>query len=500
MMSDSHPELLPPVNSDDFLPPISKWTTLGGLLLVGTLGAAVALAAFTKYNITVKATATVRPSGEVRIVQAAHQGTIESIAVAENQDVKQGDIIATIDDSQLKTKKNQLAGNIQQHQLQLAQITAQLNSLNSQIMAEKRASERSVASAQADLSLNQRDYQQRQATTIAEVQEAEANLKLALAEWQKAEEELQKEQANLLSVEANLRSVETNLKSAITKRDRHQPLAESGAISLDRLEETELAVQQQEQAVRGQKAAVEAQKKAIAGQVQTIQKQKQAVEVARSQLEKVKAALNPSAASVTISQERIAQEKAKGEATLATLQKERETLIQQQIEIQNQINRDRQEFAQIDTELQKTIVRAPSDGKILQLNLRNPGQTVQLGDSIAQITPTNASILVKARVYSENIGKIVIGQKSLMRVSAYPYPDYGILEGTVTAISPDVIFDRNNNAPYYEVTIQPQLTYLVKNEKQYSIELGMEITADIVTKEDTVLNFVLRKARLLTDL
>ncbi|MCL1471055.1 HlyD family efflux transporter periplasmic adaptor subunit [Argonema antarcticum] len=500
MFSDRNPEFLRPVTSDEFLPPIGRWTTLGGLFLVGTVGAAVALAALTEYNVTVKAPATVRPSGEVRLVQAATEGTVKSILVEQNMVVKQGDAIATIDDSQQQTKKSQLIGNIQQNQLQLAQITAQLNSLQTQLLAESRATERTVVSAQADLDRSQRDYRDRQITTVTEVQEAEANLKIAQAELQRALEELQKEQANLLSAEANLKGVEANLKSAISRRDRYKPLAESGAISRDRLEETELTVQQQEQSVLGQKAAVEAQKKAIEGQLQTVETQKQAVGVAQAKLQGVKAALNPSTAPVAIANERIAQEKARGEATIATLRKEREALIERRIEIQNQINRSSKEIEQIETDLQKSVVSSPADGTILQLYLRNPGQTVRSGEAIAQISPSNASMVIKARVGAEDIAKIALGQKSQLRVSAYAYPDYGVLKGKVSAIAPDAIALQNSNAPYYEVTILPEKTYLVKSDRQYPIQPGMEITADIISREETVLTFILRKARLLTDL
>jgi len=52
------------------------------------------------------------------------------------------------------------------------------------------------------------------------------------------------------------------------------------------------------------------------------------------------ATLDPSAAPVAIATERIAQERARGEATPATLNKERKNLQSAQIEIQNQISRD----------------------------------------------------------------------------------------------------------------------------------------------------------------
>jgi HlyD family secretion protein len=175
MLNDLNPAFLRPVQSDEFLPPVSIWTTIGGLFLVGGVGAAVALATFVKYNVTVKAAATVRPTGEIRIVQAAIAGSIKSILVKENFSVKQGMAIATIDDSQLQTKKNQLAENIHNSQLQLAQIV----SLNNERDLELSLMNHNIASAQANLQSNKREYQERQVITQTEVQEALAVLELA---------------------------------------------------------------------------------------------------------------------------------------------------------------------------------------------------------------------------------------------------------------------------------------------------------------------------------
>jgi len=444
MLSDPNPDFLHPVQSDEFLPPISRWTTLGGLFLVGTVGAAFTLAAVIKYNVTVKAPATVRPTGELRIVQAATEGSVKSILVKENQVVKQGDEIAYIDNSRLQTQKRQLQGNIQQNQLQLAQIAAQISALDSQRNSESSLMNRTIASAQADLSLNQRDHKNRQITTVTEVQEAEASLELA-------REELK----------------------------RYQQLGNTGAIATLQIKEKE-----------------------------------QAFKAAQARLARAKATLNPSAAPVAIATERIAQERARGSATLATLNKEREELQSTQIETQNQLRRDRQELQQIGIELGKTVILAPADGTILKLNLRNPGQVVSPGESIAQIAPSNASMVVKARVAAQDIGKVKVCReqkveacadgKVQLRFSAYPYPDYGTLKGAVKAIAPDAITPQSSGggavAPYYEVTIQPERPDFVRRDRSYPIQPGMEVTADIISREETVLTFMLRKARLLTDL
>lgn len=442
MLNDLNPAFLRPVQSDEFLPPVSIWTTIGGLFLVGGVGAAVGLATFVKYNVTVKAAATVRPTGEIRIVQAAIAGSIKSILVKENSSVKQGMAIATIDDSQLQTKKNQLAGNIQNSQLQLAQIDAQIVSLNNERDFELSLMNHNIASAQANLQSNKREYQERQVITQTQVQEALAVLELAK-----------------------------------TQMEQYQHLASTGAVA-------QLQIKEKEQAFKA----------------------------AQAKLERSQASLNPSAQGIAIAKERIAQERTKGEIILASLNKERELLLQRQIAIHNDINYNLKELRQVEAELKKTILQSPDSGKILKLELRNPGQVVSVGQPIAQIAPGNAELVVKARVMAQDISNIHVCEQRVvtdcqagkvqMRISAYPYPDYGILKGAVRAISADIITPQTTSAavPYYEVTIQPERPYLIKGDRSYPLKSGMEVTADIISQEETLLQFVLRKARLLTNL
>lgn len=439
MYSDPNPDSLRPVSSDEFLPPIGRWTTLGGGFLVGTVGVAIALATFIKYNVIVKAPGTIRPTGETRVVQATASGTIERIFVKENQKIEKGDAIAKIDDSKLQTQQKQINDNIQQEKKEIGQINAQISQIDAQIAAESQLIDRTIVADEAELRRNQREYQDRQVTTQADVEEAKAAVELAQKELK-----------------------------------RFQQLADTGAVP----------------------------------QLQ-IEQKKEAYKAARARLERAKAGLHPSADNVTIATERIAQERAKGESTLATLNKEEEALVQQEIELQKEINHDRQELKQLGSDAQKSIIRAPESGTILQLNLRNLNQVVSSGDAIAQIAPGNAPLVVKTRIPVAEISKVKVCQeknvsdcqagKAQLRISAYPYPDYGILNGAVRAISADAITPQNDRVgtdPYFEVTIEPERSHLVRGDRNYPIQAGMEAEADIISKKETLLTFILRKARL----
>jgi multidrug efflux pump subunit AcrA (membrane-fusion protein) len=501
MLTQTPHDFSTPVEQN-FLPPIKRWTQFGGFFILIVLGLTIPIAAFAKYKVTVKAQATIRPAGELRIVQSATEGQVMRISVQENQIVKKGDVIATIDDSRLQTKKSQLQSNLQQIKLQLVQINAQINAMGSQIRAEAERINRTIDSAEAELSGRTREHRDKNLTTVAEVQEAEANIRIA-------QEELHKGYADLKSVHSNFYATQAILAAARTKRERYESVAREGAISKNQLEETQLAVSQQEQAVEAQKALIESQK-------QTIKRLEQSVLAARARKQRAQVILNPSNAEVGIAQQRIAQEKATLKASFASLSKERQALINQQIDIQKQLERDSRELKQVEIDIKQTVIAAPEDGIIFKLILRNSTQTVRPGEEIAYIAPSNSNLIVKAVVDSQDVSKVKIGQKVNLRVSACPYPDYGTLSGKVKAISPDAISPQSyrntqtgaiaaNQKPgvvgtFYEVTVEPQSLLLGKGKNKCSIQLGMEGRADIISREDNVLEFFLRKAKLITDI
>ena len=431
-----------PLSADEFLPPVSRWTTLGGAILISAVGAAVILATVLRYNITVKAPAVIRPSGDLRLVQAERNGTVTEIAVDVNQTVQQGDVIAVLDAAPLESQRQQLQGTIQQNQVQLAQMDAQIQLMDAQIEAEERSLDQDISVAQAELSLSQRQDQEQQATVQANLDEAEANLAFARNEAR-----------------------------------RYEQLVESGAVAQLQLEERQAAVQ-----------------------------------AAEAQLARAQAALNPSQAPVAIAQERLTQEQSRRRAALATLTRERQVLMQRQSELESQLLIDQQALRQAELEIQRTVIRAPYDGIIHQLTLRNANQVVQASDTLAAIAPTNDSLVIRAMISPQDIDRVEQGQTAQMRVSACPYPDFGILSGTVSSVSPDAIAlsdiegaigneilpaaSRSISSRYFEVTIQPDTLQLGRGDRPCVLQAGMDAETNIISRQESLLRFILRKARL----
>lgn len=427
------------LESNDLLPDINPWIIVGSGLLISVLVISVILASIFKFKITVKTPAIVRPIGELRLVQAAMEGTVKGIAVNENQTVIKGQVIAYFDASRLQTKQSQLQGDISKKQLQLSELNAQINALQAQLAAESNLADRNLEAAQATLQMQQLTYQQTQLSTHADLEEATAAMNLA-------NEEL----------------------------NRFKQLQGSGAIA---------ELQFREKVANAQ--------------------------VAAARVNKVRATLNPSNAQILIANAQIAQERAKAEGTLANIRREQGQLLQDQAELENQLEAAQKELKQVIKDLRGSVVRAPASGTLMQLNLRNPGQVIQPGQEIAYIAPNNSPLIIKGQINAQDINKVTPGQKVQMQVSACPYPDYGTLKGTVQAVAPDALpasASASNSATVtpapasYEVTIRPQTTFVGYGDRQCQLQAGMEGRADIISREETVMQFILKKARLMANL
>jgi HlyD family type I secretion membrane fusion protein len=474
-------DFIPNVQTKDFLPSPNKWFIASSTLLVGVFLASIAAAATMKYDDAINAVATVRASGELSIVQSNSEGVIQSILVKEDAVVKKGDPIAVISNPKYDTQKNQTIGNIQKLTDQIREIDAQIRSLSNQFIAQADRNDRTLASARVELQRRKQDHQSKIISVQSDLEEAEANLQIA--------------NRNLEQGRIELGSLQSALEAAQIKRTRYEALINSGAIERDKVDEVILIAKQQAQAVEKQK--------------QEVQQRQQVVQAAEARIRRAKSNLNPSNADSSIATESIAQEQASGKIALAQLDKERQSLSQQRIELQQQIENNNQQLSEIEHQLSQKVIYSPIDGVVLKLNVRNPKQPVTIGTEIAQITPSRSQLVIKAAISAQDIGKVKSDQQAILQISAYPYPDYGTLKGKVISVAPDSTEATNINptsdpkaaqGKTYQVTILPENSYLTKNNRQYLLKPGMESKVQIVTAEETILSFVLRKIRLGADI
>lgn len=161
--------------------------------------------------------------------------------------------------------------------------------------------------------------------------------------------------------------------------------------------------------------------------------------------------------------------------------------ISQALEQKNRIARLQSEINAAELSLQQTTITSPVAGIITNLNVRSSGAIVQSGQDLATIVPTDAPLVVDAKVPNKDIAFIEKGLLVKLKFDAFPYQDYGSIEGKIIEISPDAQTDEKTGESSYKVIIEPQQTEIKAKDKKVALRPGLTLTADIVTERKSVL-------------
>lgn len=139
----------------------------------------------------------------------------------------------------------------------------------------------------------------------------------------------------------------------------------------------------------------------------------------------------------------------------------------------------------------RTTVRSPVAGRVNRLLVNTIGGVVQPGMDLVEVVPTEANLLVEARVSPVDIAYLHPGQRAMIKVTAYDFTIYGGLQGELVHISPDSLLDKDGNS-YYLVRVQTNQHFSGKQGQALDIIPGMTVEVDILTGSKSILSYVLK--------
>ncbi|MGA2291988.1 HlyD family type I secretion periplasmic adaptor subunit [Bradyrhizobium sp.] len=142
-------------------------------------------------------------------------------------------------------------------------------------------------------------------------------------------------------------------------------------------------------------------------------------------------------------------------------------------------------------QLRRVDIRAPQDGMVEQSTVHTVGGVITAGDAIMLIVPQADDLQVEAKVNPQDIDKLQIGQKTLLRLSAFNQRTTPELNGVVTRVSPDVTTDQRTGQSYYtiRVSMPPQE---VARLGEVKLIPGMPVEAFVQTGDRTMLSYLIK--------
>ncbi|MBO4226005.1 HlyD family type I secretion periplasmic adaptor subunit [Bradyrhizobium neotropicale] len=142
-------------------------------------------------------------------------------------------------------------------------------------------------------------------------------------------------------------------------------------------------------------------------------------------------------------------------------------------------------------QLRRIDIRAPQDGMVLQSTVHTVGGVITAGDAIMMIVPQADALSVEAKVNPQDIDKLQIGQKTLLRLSAFNQRTTPEISGVVTRVSADVTTDQRTGQSFYTIRVSMPSDE-IKRLGDVKIIPGMPVEAFVQTGDRTMLSYLMK--------
>ncbi len=166
-------------------------------------------------------------------------------------------------------------------------------------------------------------------------------------------------------------------------------------------------------------------------------------------------------------------------------------VISELVSVRGQIQSVAEKIAASRDTLERTVVRSPVEGTILNLRLHTIGGVIEPGATVMDIVPAEDELIIDARVQPNDIDAVHAGQTARLQLLAYPTREMPLIEGTVETVSASSLVDSATGESYYLVKIKVPPSELDDLGPRIRMVPGMSVQALIVTRERTFVDYLI---------
>lgn len=164
--------------------------------------------------------------------------------------------------------------------------------------------------------------------------------------------------------------------------------------------------------------------------------------------------------------------------------------LQQYEDTKLQIMSLEKEIKKLNYIIENSYIRSPISGYIQELSKFTIGGVIQSGEQLLVVVPEDMRLIGEAMIPSRDIGFVKKGMDAHLKLDAYTFTKYGLLESKLVHISTDAIEDEDMGL-VYKTIYHFENPYLENMNGRQNIQTGMGLTVEIKTGERTVMEFFL---------
>ena len=135
-------------------------------------------------------------------------------------------------------------------------------------------------------------------------------------------------------------------------------------------------------------------------------------------------------------------------------------------------------------------IRSPYKGKVVGLNVFSVGGVIKAGEKILDIVPNQQHLIAEAQIAVEDISDVRPGMRAEVHLTSYKQWIIPVIHGDVLQVSADRLIDERTGAPYYVALVQVDEKELVALPNIH-LYPGMPATVMIPTTERTAFDYLM---------
>ncbi|WP_419797045.1 MAG: HlyD family type I secretion periplasmic adaptor subunit [Terasakiella sp.] len=151
----------------------------------------------------------------------------------------------------------------------------------------------------------------------------------------------------------------------------------------------------------------------------------------------------------------------------------------------------RENIARLEDKVTRLELVSPVSGVVHALKVNTPGAVVEPAQVVMEIIPADEDVLIENKILPSDIGHVEVGQETTVTVTGFDARRYGTMKGKLINMSPTTFMDEKGN-PFFRGHIQLNEEHLTANGIKHKIVPGMTVQANIITGEQTLLEYLTR--------
>ena len=178
--------------------------------------------------------------------------------------------------------------------------------------------------------------------------------------------------------------------------------------------------------------------------------------------------------------------RAQHDPALAGLLREYDTAIVKVRDLESKISQAVSQAGTTERTAGLTVVTMPVSGTITDLRVRNVGEIVTAGGTVATIVPGGGPLMVETTATGEDAASVRPGMEARIKVDAFPFREYGTARAQVIKVLPA---GGANGAFVVQLDLIDQALTIDGTQRRFSP--GLAVQADLVTGRQRLLDMLL---------